>query len=52
MLPTNDRTSFEYGAFEEIYPYTKFQFVCSLAGFREVHSKRPGRGSLGSNQRT
>jgi hypothetical protein len=44
MLPTNDRTSFEYGAFEEIYPHTRFQFVYSFGGFSGGAFQTPGEG--------
>jgi len=44
LLPTEDRRSFEYGAFEEIYPYTKFQFVYSFGGFSGAEFRTPAEG--------
>jgi hypothetical protein len=44
LLPTEDRRSFEHGAFEEIYPYTKFQFVYSFGGFSEAAFRTPREG--------
>ena len=44
LLPTNDRKSFTYGAFEEIYPYTRFQFVYSFGGLSGATFRMPREG--------
>jgi hypothetical protein len=44
LLPTKDRRSFKYGAFEEIYLHTKFRFVYSFGGLSGATFRTPSEG--------